>query len=268
MRKLIPGLTVLMLVGLCASASALPAYSRLYQGKYGYRVPCEVCHTSGGGSAVTDYGRDFLRAGANLPAFGRIEAKDSDGDGYTNLVEITAKANPGDPRSTTAKLGAWLANADQLDVPTADLKKLFPAADSFAALEGTLKAAQVTTIETAVGAKLEAEDRVPTFYFAIKRGKRYALAQYVSVRSDAGLVTIAVAMDTKGVVSGVKILKNPASKAIETPAFLAQFRGKKRTDPLVVGQDLVAAAKEEALSKQVAVAVHKAVATINAVFAK
>ena len=81
-------------------------------------------------------------------------------------------------------------------------------------------------------------------------------------------MTLAVAMDTTGIVSGVKILKNPASKAIEDDKFLAQFRGKKRDDPLVVGKDITAADKAEALSKQVALAVHRAVATINTVFAK
>ncbi len=268
MRIVTAMLSLVIVVGVCAPADALPAYSRLYKGKYGYRVPCELCHTSGGGSAVNDYGRDFLRAGANLPAFGKIETKDSDEDGANNLAETTARANPGDPRSTAAKAGDWLANAGKADVPTEDLKKLFPSADAFAALEGTLKPAQISTIEKTIGAKLLDEDRLPTFYFAIKGGKRYALAQYVSIRADGGLVTLAVAMDTTGIVSGVKILKNPASKAIEDSAFLTQFRGKKRDDPLVVGKDVVAADKAEALSKQVALAVHKAIATINAVFAK
>lgn len=268
MRSVTPILTILIIVGLCMRADALPAYSRLYQGKYGYRVTCQLCHTAGGGSAVNNYGRDFLRAGANLPAFAKIETKDSDEDGATNRAEITAKANPGDSRSTPNKLGDWLASAGQPDVPIEDLKKLFPSADSFAALEGTLKPDQIATIEKAIGATLADEDRVPTFYFAIKAGKRYAIAQYVAIRADAGLGTIAVAMDTQGIVSGVKILKNPASKAIEDAAFLAQFKGKKRDDPLVVGKDVVAADKADALSKQVALAVHKAIATINAVFAK
>ena len=257
-----------ILAGLSARADALPAYSRLYQGKYGYRAPCELCHTSGGGSAVNDYGRDFLRAGANLPAFGKIESKDSDSDGIKNIAEITAKANPGDPRSTPDKLGDWLANADQAEVPTADLKKIFPSADAFAALEGSLKPEQVTAIGKAIGATLADEDRLPTFYFALKTGKRYAVAEYVSIQSEAGLVTLAVAMDTNGTVSGIKILKNPASKAIEDATFLAQFRGKKRGDPVQIGKDLTMADKADVLSNQVALAVRKAIATINAVFAK
>jgi hypothetical protein len=259
---------IAIITGLCARADALPAYSRLYQGKYGYRAPCELCHTNGGGSAVNDYGRDFLRAGANLPAFGKLEGKDSDGDGIKNLAEITAKANPGDPRSVPEKAGAWLANAGQAEVPTEDLKKIFPSADSFAALEGSLKPEQLSAVAKAVGATLVDEDRLPTFYFAIKGGKRFAVAQYVSLQTKAGLTTLAVAMDTGGTVSGIKILKNPASKAIEDATFLAQFRGKKRGDPLEVGKDLTQAGKEAELSNKVALVVRKAIATINAVFAK
>ncbi len=268
-NTLLSTLAVLAIVaGLCARADALPAYSRLYQGKYGYRAPCELCHTNGGGSAVNNYGRDFLRAGANLSAFGKLEGKDSDGDGLENLAEITAKANPGDPRSTPEKVGEWLANSARAEVPTGDLKKIFPSADSFAALEGSLKPAQVTAVSKAVGATLTDEDRLPTFYFAIKGGKRFAVAQYVSIRTKDGLMTLAVAMDTRGTVSGIKILKNPASKAIEDAAFLTQFRGKKRGDALAIGKDLTAAGTEDDLSNQVALVVRKAVATINAVFAK
>ena len=264
------GLLVLVtMVGLLpARAQALPAYSRLFQAKYGYRVTCQACHSAGGGSAVNEYGRDFLRRGANLGAFARLEAMDSDADGAKNLVEITAKANPGDPRSTPAAIGDWLAGADAPQIPDVDLKKIFPSADTFAAVEGSLKAAQVKAIEAAAGVKLSPEDKLPTFYFAIKGGKRYAVAEFISFQSSAGLVSVAVAMDTAGVVSGIKILTNPASKAIEGPAFVGQFKGKKRGDPVAVGTDITAAAGADELSAQAAVAVRKAIAMINAVFGR
>ena len=249
-------------------ADALPAYSRLFESKYAYRVVCQLCHSAGGGSAVNDYGRDFLRGGANLAAYARLENKDSDDDGFKNLLEITAKANPGDPRSTPIKIGDWLASADAPQIPDVDLKKLFPSADAFAAIEGSLKAAQVKAIETAAGVTLTPEDKLPTFYFAMKGSKRYAVAEFISFQSSAGLVSVAVAMDTAGVVSGIRILTNPASKAIEAAAFVGQFKGKRRGDPVAVGTDIKAAAGAEELSAQAAVAVRKAIAMINAVFAK
>jgi hypothetical protein len=43
---------------------------------------------------MNPYGTDF---GAANHDFGAIEAKDSDGDGVTNIDEIKAESFPGDP---------------------------------------------------------------------------------------------------------------------------------------------------------------------------
>lgn len=250
------------------TAHALPAYSRLYQAKYGYRPSCAACHTSGGGSTVTDYGRDFLRAGANFPAYARVEGKDSDGDKVQNLEEIKAKANPGDPRSVPANAGDWLKEAEKVPIPEEQLKELFPDADAFAALEGTLKPDQVAAAEGRLGVTLTEEDKVPTFYFAIKGGKKYGVAEFVSAGSAKGPISVAVAMDAGATVTGVRILKNPTDKGVEDAAFLGQFRGKKAGDPMEVGRDLVPAKGSEEVSTSVAVSVRKAVAAISIVFAK
>lgn len=55
---------------------------------------CALCHSSG--SSLNPYGQSYRDNGRNLAAFGLIEAVDSDGDGYTNLAEITALTFPGD----------------------------------------------------------------------------------------------------------------------------------------------------------------------------
>jgi len=56
---------------------------------------CDVCHTSTHPSRLNDYGEAYSadRTQAGLTA---IEATDSDGDGFTNLEEITALTFPGD----------------------------------------------------------------------------------------------------------------------------------------------------------------------------
>src|SRR3990170_5244638 len=82
------------------SLFSFPAKRRLFELKYGYKTVCNQCHVDGGGSDNNDYGLDFHRNGQNLAAFPEIETKDSDGDGSSNLAEIQAKSNPGDPRST------------------------------------------------------------------------------------------------------------------------------------------------------------------------
>ncbi|MFZ5471555.1 MAG: hypothetical protein ACOZIN_19185 [Myxococcota bacterium] len=265
--RLFQAVTFCALALVSLPAAALPAYSRLYQAKYGYRISCSLCHSAGGGSAINDYGRDYLRAGANLPAFARIEQKDSDGDRIANLEEITKRSNAGDDRSTPATIGDWLAEAEKAFIPEEQLRPLFPSADAFAAIEGTLKPEQVTRVEQR-GVTLTDEDKVPTFYFALKGGKRFAVAQFVSAESPQGPISIAVAMDTRGTVSGVRVLKNPSTKTIEAPPFLGQFAGKKLGDALTIGQDLQPAKDAPDASAQMALAVKKAVAVINAVFSK
>lgn len=263
--------TVVVLAGLWlipSVAFGLPAYSRLFQAKYGYRVGCNLCHTAGGGSTVTDYGRDFLRAGANFGAFPKLEGRDSDGDGSPNLDEIKQKSNPGDARSLPKSPGDWLGEADKVPVPQKDLKQLFADADAFAALEGSLKTAQVGGVEARLGLKLTDEDKVPTFYFALKAGKKYAVAQFVSAATPKGPLSIAVALDTRAAVTSVRILKNPDDKAVEGAAFLKQFSGKRQGDALLVGKDIVSASGNPSLSQEVATAVHKASAIMNAVFGK
>lgn len=104
----IPGL--LLVAG---RVQALPAYDRLFKQKYTYSTNCAACHISGGGSQNTGYGRAFLAAGATLEAFDRIAKMDSDGDSYTNIDEIQARSNPGDPKSTPKNPGDWLAGAEQ-----------------------------------------------------------------------------------------------------------------------------------------------------------
>jgi hypothetical protein len=104
---------------------ALPASARLFQSVYAYKTSCLLCHSDGGGSASNAYGKAFLRAGANLGAFKKIEAKDSDEDGIPNLKEILAKSNPGKKDSTPSHPGEWLAHAGSLFIPEKELKELF-----------------------------------------------------------------------------------------------------------------------------------------------
>ena len=88
--------------------------------KEGACYDCTICHTGATGSAsnVNAYGNAFLTAwqaldAANgvvwqtgipdkyaVQAWQQIESADSDGDGASNIAEITAGSNPGDSTST------------------------------------------------------------------------------------------------------------------------------------------------------------------------
>lgn len=258
--------SALLTITFASNAWGLPAYSRLYQAKYGYQTSCALCHTAGGGSSTTPYGRDFLRAGANSQAFVRIEGKDSDQDGISNLDEIKAKSNPGDAKSIPGQTGDWLSQATLVALPEKELKRLFPTADALSSLDGTLKSDQVTSVEGRLGVPLTDDDKVPTFYFASKGGKKFGVAQFISANSPAGLISIAVALDTNAVVTAVHILKNPGNKAIESSEFLKQFIGKTQADKISMGEDIQATKGGEGNSKELALAVKKAILTMNIVF--
>ena len=68
--------------------------------KYGYNKSGDIVATLNG------FGKDYLAQGRNKAAFLAIEAKDSDGDGFTNIVEINAVRYPGDATDDPTKLVA------------------------------------------------------------------------------------------------------------------------------------------------------------------
>ena len=68
--------------------------------KYGYDKSGDITAT------LNPYGKDYLAQGRNVAAFKAIETKDSDGDGFTNIVEINAVRYPGDATDDPTKLVA------------------------------------------------------------------------------------------------------------------------------------------------------------------
>ncbi len=80
---------------------ATSTFMNSFNSKYGTSATvlntCGICHVnaSGGGTRTT-YGNDFRDAAIGNHTFNALlEAKDSDGDGFTNIVEINALTNPG-----------------------------------------------------------------------------------------------------------------------------------------------------------------------------
>ena len=206
-------------------AQALPASARLFQATYGYKTSCLLCHSDGGGSAPNAYGKAFLRAGANLGAFKRIDTKDSDEDGIPNLKEILARSNPGRKESTPTAPGDWLANAGALFIPEKELKELFADAAKFSAIEGSLNAAQVAMLKNKTGSDPIDDDKVPTFYFAEKDGKKVAVAQLITSKVGDNSLTCGVAAGTNGKVKSTEIFK--ISKGLPDPAsFAASLKDK------------------------------------------
>jgi len=74
---------------------------------------CQWCHLTYGYDGSGDiretlnpYGTDYNAAGRRTSAFASIDGKDSDGDGYTNRLEINALSYPGDATDDPTKIPA------------------------------------------------------------------------------------------------------------------------------------------------------------------
>ncbi len=223
---------LLCLITLPRLSEALPASARLFQKAYGYKVSCLLCHSNGGGSTPNAYGKTYLRAGANASAFKRIEGSDSDEDGIPNIKEILAKSNPGNKKSVPGNIGDWLDNVAAVPIPKEQLEKIFPGYTKFSAVEGSLNAKQVEFLKAKIGSEPTDDDKVPSFYFAEKGGKREAVGQLISVLGGEGKgLTTGVAVSTNGKVLKVEVLGGASAKSPELKeAILKSFEGKTLND--------------------------------------
>ncbi len=108
---------LLVLVGLLAPALARPGIKAAVEKAFYLKIPsCTYCHVSpSGGAPWNPFGR-ALRAElyGNTDPVAALKAllaknKDSDGDGYTDLMEVFAGSWPGDPKKHPLVDPAFLA---------------------------------------------------------------------------------------------------------------------------------------------------------------
>lgn len=234
-------------------ANALPSSARLFQQNYGFKVSCNLCHSNGGGSAPNNYGKAFLRAGANSSAFKKIENNDSDEDGFTNVKEILAKSNPGDKQSTITSQGDWLANAGSIFIPQKELERIFPGLSKFSAIEGSLNTKQLEFLKSKLGKDPVDDDKVPTFYFAEKDGKKVAVGQFISQQLGEGKgLNTGIAVSTNGKIMKVEILGGTEAKAAnQNSSYIDSLKEKSSTDlpplPADASAKLISASVERSL---------------------
>lgn len=105
---------------------ALPAFYKMFRAKYGWASGCNVCHSSKkGGDTPNPYGKAFLHNGMNMSTFTRIEEEDSDRDGFSNIVELVARAYPGDAASTPENVEPATDDAVETDELALDDENVF-----------------------------------------------------------------------------------------------------------------------------------------------
>lgn len=100
-------LAVVFLGGVAyATMPWMKAFRDTYKPKAGTelaRAGCAMCHVKKNGEGLNPYGKALARKPVNAASLKAIEKLDSDKDGVTNIAEIKAGTNPGDPKSKPAK---------------------------------------------------------------------------------------------------------------------------------------------------------------------
>lgn len=117
------GLAIALAVLCVPLASARPAFRQAAADLFDYKkdgqptITCQFCHVNAGGGAPWNKFGDAVRAKIRGDAAGNInqalyltvkDAKDSDGDGYADGLEVFAKTMPGDDKSKPEKAVADL----------------------------------------------------------------------------------------------------------------------------------------------------------------
>jgi hypothetical protein len=83
-------------VSVQAAGGDLTAFTMKYPATTNSKLnACTLCHVTTSPVVLNAYGADYKSHGRNTAAFTAIQSLDSDGDGFTNLQEITAKTFPG-----------------------------------------------------------------------------------------------------------------------------------------------------------------------------
>lgn len=262
-RKNYIGILFLIGIFLFLEATTLfpfPAKRRLFKLKYGYKTVCNQCHVDGGGSENNDYGIAFHRKGQNLSAFSKIESSDSDGDGFTNLTEIKAQSNPGDPRSTPKKPGNYMQEQVETFIPKKNLQKLFPNASEFKAAEGIISPEKKSALEKKIGLTLTEDEQVPTFFEAYSKGQqKLGVALLFSSMEQHKHTFGAVACNNIGIIVKVVVFKQQEKKNLNMDSFLKQFEGRTAANQFVVGKDVASIPNFPIFSQKIADFVKKSV---------
>ena len=242
---------------LSTQAHALPQYRRLLEKEYQFKAPCATCHSQGGGSSLSPYGKAFERAGKSSKAVQSIASQIPTGDKLTFGAKLKAKANPNDPASTPDNPGNWAGGSG---IPTEELKSFSPAEiATFSILEGELKSDQVEELKKKVGDVYQEEDRYPTFYFGEVGGKKSYVIQYI--RAPKLKKTIGLVVSTAGLV---KNLSYVGATKEEMPAPLKEkFLGKKLTEV-----EAIPSAELYEEQKDLKTTLIRGLSSINLVFAK
>jgi hypothetical protein len=222
---------ILVVTGL---AYGLSSYLSQFKAKYPASamtigMDCTLCHIPPGQSLnnLNPYATDLLNSSINFAA---IEPLDSDGDGFTNIQEITAGTYPGDATSHPANVtDATPPTVSAFVVPTTSASLVVPIT-TFTATDNTAVTGylltETATAPTATAAGWNA--KAPTSYTFATAGAKtlYAWAKDAAGNVSTSLratvtITLAVADTTPPTVTTLAIPLTSTTLAVPITTFTA-----------------------------------------------
>jgi Na+-translocating ferredoxin:NAD+ oxidoreductase RnfG subunit len=145
------------------------------------------------------------------------------------------------------------------------LKKMFPSADRFETKEITLTADQQLQAEQFLEKRLN--DAHFRYIIGTKQEDIIGYAFPMEVIGKERPITFLIGMTKEGAITSVEILiyRESQGSEIRYPRFMAQFKGKKKEDPLRMGTDIQSISGATLSSRGVTYGVRKALALFDVV---
>jgi hypothetical protein len=231
-RKVLTAVWALVLLaGSFSAAYALRGYLTSFNTTYGTTGTvlntCGLCHTNASnpsGSNTNVFADDYANNNYSFPA---IANRDSDGDGYTNIAEITAATFPGDATSHPSAADTTAPVVSSFAIPVTS-SSLTVAVTSFTATDATGVTGYLLTETSAIPAATAAgwsASAPATYVFATAGSKTL----YAWAKDAAGNVSIPVSRattitlpdTTAPVVSSFTIPVTSSSLTVAITAFTA-----------------------------------------------
>lgn len=204
-----------------ALALAMPSYARTYKAEFGYMPSCNACHSDGGGSSLNVYGKAFKAAGKNAAAFAKVGGLDSDADGFSNLAEATAKANPGSKTSTPSKPGDWL---DMASLIPREVRARFPNVLTWLPKDALLTPADIAAAKS-LGATLKASDE-NTIYIPLENQRPAGTALIFPASFQGKTFFLLMTTDRQLKITSVSVLHADAMPAAKSSKIYSSFAGR------------------------------------------